>query len=296
VRKHAFLELACLWRQTVRGLDIAIVERHWIVAQIDQGHLLPFLFKDTASFRAVTEGQLGKDLFAKLEPKGIRGMAYWDNGFHIMSANRPLHHVADFKGLKMRIQSSKVLDAQMRALGAIPQVMAFSELYQALQSGVVDGTEGTPSNLWTQKIYEVQKRTWVTRKGVHVDRIASAWLIRRFIDPEATFKFVPGKGYTRESGELRFDMFEAEYTHVGEDCTFQTLVRRFGLRDRALRAIGEVVHDIDCKDDRFNRPETAGTAAMIRGIVQAYEDDTKRIDRGSALLDDLYEFFSKQRE
>ena len=92
-------------------------------------------------------------------------MAYWDNGFHIMSANRPLHHVADFKGLKMRIQSSKVLDAQMRALGAIPQVMAFSELYQALQSGVVDGTEGTPSNFWTQKIYEVQKHMTLSYHG-----------------------------------------------------------------------------------------------------------------------------------
>jgi C4-dicarboxylate-binding protein DctP len=126
---------------------------------------LPFLFKDTDAFRAVTEGALGKELFAKLEPKGIRGMAYWDNGFHIMSANRPLHHVADFKGLKMRIQSSKVLDAQMRALGAIPQVMAFSELYQALQSGVVDGTEGTPSNFWTQKIYEVQKHMTLSNHG-----------------------------------------------------------------------------------------------------------------------------------
>jgi C4-dicarboxylate-binding protein DctP len=92
-------------------------------------------------------------------------MAYWDNGFHIMSANRPLHHVADFKGLKMRIQSSKVLDAQMRTLGAIPQVMAFSELYQALQSGVVDGTEGTPSNFWTQKIYEVQKHMTLSNHG-----------------------------------------------------------------------------------------------------------------------------------
>jgi len=126
---------------------------------------LPFLFKDTTAFRGVTEGQLGKDLFAKLEPKGIKGLAYWDNGFHIMSANRPLHHVADFKGLKMRIQSSKVLDAQMRALGAIPQVMAFSELYQALQSGVVDGTEGTPSNFLTQKTYEVTKDITLSNHG-----------------------------------------------------------------------------------------------------------------------------------
>ncbi|CAM3684369.1 TRAP transporter substrate-binding protein [Roseateles saccharophilus] len=126
---------------------------------------LPFLFKDTDAFRAVTEGQLGADLFKKLEPKGIKGLAYWDNGFHIMSANKPLHNVADFKGLKMRIQSSKVLDAQMRALGAIPQVMAFSELYQALQSGVVDGTEGVPSNFYTQKIFEVQKHMTMSNHG-----------------------------------------------------------------------------------------------------------------------------------
>ena len=126
---------------------------------------LPFLFKDDASFRAVTDGAVGKDLFTKLEGKGIKGLAYWDNGFHIMSANKPLHKVEDFKGMKMRIQSSKVLEAEMRALGAIPQVMAFSELYQALQSGVVDGTEGVPSNFYTQKIYEVQKHISLSNHG-----------------------------------------------------------------------------------------------------------------------------------
>nr|WP_184301837.1 TRAP transporter substrate-binding protein [Roseateles oligotrophus] len=126
---------------------------------------LPFIFKDEASFRAVTEGAVGAELFKKLEPKGIKGLAYWDNGFHIMSANKPLHSVADFKGMKMRIQSSKVLDAQMRALGAIPQVMAFSELYQALQSGVVDGTEGVPSNFYTQRVYEVQKHITLSNHG-----------------------------------------------------------------------------------------------------------------------------------
>ena len=126
---------------------------------------LPYIFKDQAAFRAVTDGPVGAGLFQKLESKGIQGLAYWDNGFHIMSANRPLHAVADFKGLKMRIQSSKVLDAQMRALGAIPQVMAFSELYQALQSGVVDGTEGVPSNFYTQKIFEVQKHITLSNHG-----------------------------------------------------------------------------------------------------------------------------------
>jgi C4-dicarboxylate-binding protein DctP len=125
---------------------------------------LPFLFKDNDSFRNTT-ATVGLDLFKKLESKGITGLAYWDNGFHIMSANKPLHAVADFKGLKMRIQSSKVLDAQMRALGALPQVMAFSELYQALQSGVVDGTEGVPSNFWTQKVFEVQKHITLSNHG-----------------------------------------------------------------------------------------------------------------------------------
>jgi C4-dicarboxylate-binding protein DctP len=126
---------------------------------------LPFIFKDTAAFRAVTEGPVGADLFRKLEPKGITGLAYWDNGFHVMSANQPLRAVADFKGKRMRIQSSKVLDAQMRALGASAQVMAFSELYRALQSGVVDGTEGTPSNYYTQRIFEVQKHITISGHG-----------------------------------------------------------------------------------------------------------------------------------
>ena len=126
---------------------------------------LPFIFKDDAAFRATTDGAVGADLFKRLESKGSQGLAYWDNGFHIMSANKPLHTVADFKGLKLRIQSSKVLDAQMRALGAIPQVMAFSELYSSLQSGVVDGTEGVPSNFYTQKIYEVQKHISLSNHG-----------------------------------------------------------------------------------------------------------------------------------
>ncbi len=126
---------------------------------------LPFIFKDTAAFTAVTNGKVGAELFAKLEPKGIKGLAYWDNGFHIMTANKPLKTVADFKGMKMRIQSSKVLEAQMRALGAIPQQMAFSELYQALQTGVVDGAEQVPSNIYTQKLHEVQKFATVSYHG-----------------------------------------------------------------------------------------------------------------------------------
>lgn len=126
---------------------------------------LPYIFPSKDVLYRVTEGPIGKDLFKKLESKGITGLAYWDNGFKVMSANKPLHVPADFKGLKMRIQASKVLDAQMRALGANPQVMAFSEVYQALQTGVVDGTENPPSNLYTQKMHEVQKDVTLSDHG-----------------------------------------------------------------------------------------------------------------------------------
>ena len=126
---------------------------------------LPYIFPSKEVLTHVTEGPIGKALFKKLEPKGIVGLAYWDNGFKVMSANKPLRKTEDFKGLKMRIQSSKVLDAQMRHLGANPQVMAFSEVYQALQTGVVDGTENPPSNLYTQKMHEVQKHVTVSNHG-----------------------------------------------------------------------------------------------------------------------------------
>ena len=126
---------------------------------------LPFILPNKEALNRVTTGPLGKKLFDLLGPKGMTGLAYWDNGFKVMSANKPLRVPDDFKGLKMRIQSSKVLEAQMRALGAIPQVMAFSEVYQALQTGVVDGTENTASNEYSQKMHEVQKYTTLSSHG-----------------------------------------------------------------------------------------------------------------------------------
>jgi C4-dicarboxylate-binding protein DctP len=125
----------------------------------------PCLFPDYAGLHRVTDGPLGQQLFDKLESKGATGLAYWDNGFKIFSANKPLKVPADFKGVKMRIQSSKVLEAQMRSLGAIPQVMPFSEVYQALQTGVVDGTENPPSNMYTQKMFEVQTNATLSDHG-----------------------------------------------------------------------------------------------------------------------------------
>jgi C4-dicarboxylate-binding protein DctP len=126
---------------------------------------LPYILPDLATLRKVTDGPLGAKLLKLLEPKGMTGLAYWDNGFKQMSANKKLIAPADYKGMKFRIQSSKVIEAQFRTLGAIPQVMAFSEVYQALQTGVVDGQENTWSNIYTQKMHEVQKFATITNHG-----------------------------------------------------------------------------------------------------------------------------------
>lgn len=126
---------------------------------------LPFIFDNYDELHKVTQGPVGQKMLKKLEPKGILGLAYWDNGFKVMTANTPLKSPDDFKGQKMRIQSSKVLDSQMRSMGAIPQVLAFSEVYQAMQTGVVNGSENTPSNVYTQKMHEVQKYVTLSDHG-----------------------------------------------------------------------------------------------------------------------------------
>jgi C4-dicarboxylate-binding protein DctP len=125
----------------------------------------PFIFDDTADLHKVTQGTVGAALLGKLEAKGVKGLAFWDNGFKSFSANTPLKNVADFKGKKFRIQSSKVLEEEIRSLGGIPQVMAFSEVYQALQTGVVDGTENPISNFYSQKMHEVQKHLSISNHG-----------------------------------------------------------------------------------------------------------------------------------
>jgi C4-dicarboxylate-binding protein DctP len=127
---------------------------------------LPYMFADERSLEHVVEGPVGTGLFKLLEPKGIVGLAYWFNGFKEFTANKPLRKLDDFKGMKIRIQSSKILEGEIKALGAIPQVMAFSEVYTALQQGVVDGEENTPSNKYTQKMHEVQKHMTMSDHGV----------------------------------------------------------------------------------------------------------------------------------
>ncbi len=155
-------------------------------------------------------------------------------------------------------------------------------------------TDGGPAA--TGEPGRLKGRVWVTRQGVQIDRIASAWLIRRFIVQGARFKFVPGTGYAATAGELRFDMFEGEFTHRGDRCTFEVLLAEAGLDDPALGAIGEIIHDIDLKDGKYGREEAAGIRTLIAGIASSHNDDNQRLERGGAVFDDLHRSFAGKRD
>ena len=138
---------------------------------------------------------------------------------------------------------------------------------------------------------ELKGRPWVTRRGIKVDRIGSAWFIRRFLDPDARFLFVDPGGYTHSPGHIRFDMFEGEFTHEGDLCTFEVLLRWSGIQEPALQAVAEVVHDIDLKDGKYGRPEAAGLAPIIAGMALRHAEDAARLGEGSALFESLYSSF-----
>jgi len=143
-------------------------------------------------------------------------------------------------------------------------------------------------------LQELIGKTWVTRENVYVDRIACAWLIRRFVDPAARFKFVSSKKYKPQPNELRFDMFDAEFTHDGVLCSFEVMIRRLGLDQKLYARLEEIVHDIDLKDEKFGRPETAGIKTLFSAIVTAHPKDEERTEIGGKILDDLFEHFKQQ--
>jgi hypothetical protein len=147
----------------------------------------------------------------------------------------------------------------------------------------------------TPKLSDYRGRVWVTRKNVHVDRIACAWLIKRFIDPKARFELVPGNGYKAKKRQVTFDMFEADFTHVGDHCSFETFIDRFGLREPGLSTIAEIIHDIDIKDGKFARAEAPGIAALVAGIAVAHADDHDRIELGGRFFDALLELYKRRR-
>jgi hypothetical protein len=244
----------------VEGLSNADVERLFVTARdTDYGVLAADAERCLAALP--TSGRIAADLRAQ-----TRG--------ELARLRRRLAETAaiDFFGAPRRAAAEALLDRIEERLRATMEDATMPRAMPNASAGA-----GAPHG-----------RTWVTRRDVHVDRIASAWLIRRRIDPNARFKFVAPRGYTPAPGELRFDMFDAEYTHEGDRCTFETLLTRFDIDDVALRAIGEIVHDIDMKDARFGRAETPGIEHLILGLVLAHDSDEARLERGAAMLDDLY--------
>jgi hypothetical protein len=202
-----------------------------------------------------------------------------------------------------RTQSEVDLARLKRRLAEVVAIDFFGAPGREAVEGLVSGVEARmnekrsgkqASKAPTTRREDLQGKTWVTRKGIYVDRMASAWLIRRFIDPDARFKFVPPKGYKPLPGELRFDMFEAEFTHEGDRCTLEVLIERTGIHDPGLSPIAEIVHDIDLKDSKFGRQDTIGIERLIAGIAMTHKDDENRLARGTAVFDDLYEYFRRK--
>jgi hypothetical protein len=199
---------------------------------------------------------------------------------------------------------SKLETAAARLRKRLAEVTAidfFDSLGRQTAEGLVSSLEtelrpetGTEGKELIKGLAEYRKRIWVTRKGIHIDRMGSAWLIKRFIDPEAKFKFVPARGYQPGEREIRFDMFDAEFTHEGDRCTFEVLITRLVPGVAPLRGIAEIIHDIDLKDGKFERAEGAGIDALITGICAHCKDDDERLQRGSAIFDNLFESFSRR--
>ncbi len=200
----------------------------------------------------------------------------------------------------VRLQAEVDVSRLRRRLAAVSAIDFFDAPGREIAEGLVNDLERHVHGRITggppiKRREELRGRTWVTRKGVHIDRIACAWLIRRLVDPDAQFKFVPARGYRPGPAEVRFDMFQAEFTHEGDQCTFEVLVSRLGLDDLALRPIAEIVHDIDLKDGKFGRPEAAGIDRLVAGLAMAHRDDDERLARGAAIFEDLYEYFRRKR-
>jgi len=248
--------------------EATIVEARFVDGLSDQQVIGLFDAARTADWEEIaTEARLLGDSWSDLSPDEART--------RVERLARRADKVAaiDFFGAARRATAAGLIDGLQRRLAG----------GGAMEAQAMIGDAATAA---------LHGRTWVTRRYVAVDRIASAWLIRRFIDPQARFKFVDGRGYKPVSGELRFDMFEAEFTHEGDRCTFETLMRRTALDDAALVAIGEIVHDIDLKDERYERPETAGVATLMSALSSGPLDDETRLARGADLLDGLYDAFT----
>jgi hypothetical protein len=195
-------------------------------------------------------------------------------------ARRPL--AADERGrLAKRLDEARSID-----FFGVPEAQEAEKMLRKLEE-----PGRRPARAASRKEAVPPGRTWVTRRDPHIDRLASAWLIRRFVDPRARFRFIDVQREPLRRGEIGFDMVGGRYTHEGDRCTFETLVHRFGIRDAGVRAMAEIVHDLDLKDDRYGRAATGGVAQLVAGLTRGYPDDAARTRRAIVLFDDLHASF-----
>lgn len=236
------------------------------------------------------------DEYARLtvELEGLAGAVRGQKRGDHLSAGRLGFHEAELDKLHAeleRVVSTDFFDARGRAVA----VAAYERCRKALHASQSHGRAGTKARALRGDALnrsQYQGRRWVTRRNLHIDRLASAWLIKQFIDKRPRFYFV-AEGQTVEGG-IPFDMFGAGFAHQGEDCTFETLIKRFGLDgDRALREMAEIVHDIDLKDDKFHRLEAAGLNAVVLGLSELLRDDRKLLRQSRAVFDGLYALLSE---
>jgi hypothetical protein len=255
------------------GGDATIVEANLMDGLSDEGAEALFRMARDADYEALESR-------ARALGKHFRGK---------LSLDKREAFEADLVRLERRLAEIEGIDF-FRASRAERAVSAIRDLRTRLEPS----SPGAKPAKTSRESY--RGRVWVTRAGIHVDRIGSAWLIRRFIDPDATFKFVPAKGYHVAPDELRFDMFEAEFSHEGDLCTFEVLCRRLELHEPGLQALAEIVHDIDLKDAKFARPETHGVAALVAGIALRHRQDDARLAHGSELFEQLLAYYARKTD
>jgi hypothetical protein len=231
------------------------------------------------------------------ELEGLTGAVREQRRGGHLSAARLGAHETNLNRLHAELEQIISIDffnAQGRAVAVTTYERCLKSL-RASQTRRAGGLKSSAAKGATPDLAEYQGRKWVTRRNLHIDRLASAWLIRRFIDRRPRFSFVAED--ERVAGGIPFDMFGAEFTHHGEDCTFETMLKRFGLgEDRGLKGIAEIVHDIDLKDDKFNRLEAAGVNAAVLGLASLLKDDRKLLQQCSIIFDGLYELLSVDLE
>ncbi len=219
-----------------------------------------------------------------------------DRDYHDLSASLPTVRVGVRPTSVRRAEIAAALGRARRQLKELSAVDFFGApgresavaAISSLEHRLIPAPEPPPRRLGLR---DLRGKVWVTRAGVHVDRMACAWLIRRHIDARARFRFVPGLGYRGRKNEMRYDMADAEFTHEGDRCSFEVLLDHLAIADHAVRALAEIVHDLDNHDGKYERPETPGVARVLSGIVAAHSDDQVRIERAAAVFDDLVASF-----